>query len=242
MAEERATKAEETRSEGFFARWSRRKRAAREGVAVEPEPEVPPPGEGPPQAAADAAAEEPVDLAHLPKIEEITAETDLSAFFRKGVPAALRNAALRRAWSLDPTIRDFIGPADYAWDWNTPGGVPDFLDGVGETPAIRALVERMFSPPSTPLRAAEEDRPTSLAAAEERPALPDAVRLPGTPPLSPISEVEAGEGQGESENKGLETGRQGGAAGGEAPQSQPDPATQSFPPPPPRRHGGALPS
>ncbi len=246
MAEEREAKAEETRSEGFLARWSRRKRAAREGVAAKPEPEVPPPGERPPQAAADAAVaeQELVDLAQLPKIEEITAETDLSAFFRKGVPTALRNAALRRAWSLDPTIRDFIGPADYAWDWNTPGGVPDFLDGVGETPAIRALVEGMFSPPSTPLRAAEEDRPTSLAAAEDRPALSDAVRLPGTPPPSPIAEAEAGEGQGESEGKntGLKTGRQGGAAGGEAPRSQSDSATPSLRPPPPRRHGGALPS
>lgn len=238
MAEERETEAEKTRGEGFLARWSRRKRAARESVAVEPEPEVPPPAEAPPQAAADAAEEEPVDLAHLPKIEEITVETDLSAFFRKGVPAALRNAALRRAWSLDPTIRDFIGPADYAWDWNTPGGVPDFLDGVGETPAIRALVERMFSPPSPPLRAAEEDRPASLAAAEERPALPDAVRLPGTPPPVPIAEVEAGEGTG----RGPETGRQGEAGGGEEPRSESESATPSSPPLPPRRHGGALPS
>ena len=231
---------EETRGEGCLARWSRRKRAAREGVTVEPEPQALPPAKAPPEAAADPAAaeEEAVDLTQLPKIEEITAETDLSAFFRKGVPAALRNAALRRAWSLDPTIRDFIGPADYAWDWNTPGGVPDFLDGVGETPAIRALVERMFSPPSPPLRAAEEDRPTSLAAAEERPALPEAVRLPDTPPAAPIAEAEAGESQGE----GPGTSRQGEAAGREAAVLQSESATLSSPLPLARRHGGALPS
>ena len=28
-------------------------------------------------------------------------------------------------WALDPKIRDYVGEArDYAYDWNTPGGVP----------------------------------------------------------------------------------------------------------------------
>jgi hypothetical protein len=49
----------------------------------------------------------------------------LTRFLREGVPQALRNAALRRMWSLDPAIRDAVGHArDYAYDWNTPGGVP----------------------------------------------------------------------------------------------------------------------
>ncbi|MDW8443308.1 MAG: DUF3306 domain-containing protein [Acetobacteraceae bacterium] len=193
MAEEREADAETGRAEGFLARWSRRKRAAREGRPVAAEPEVGPPSPEPeaaPAADAGAAEEEPVDLESLPKIEEITLETDLSVFFRKGVPAALRNAALRRAWSLDPTIRDFIGPADYAWDWNTPGGVPDFVDQVGETPAIRALVERMFSP--SPPSAGRAGRRASLPPSprwRRPPPIPDPVRLPSDPepPVATLS-------------------------------------------------------
>jgi hypothetical protein len=44
-------------------------------------------------------------------------------------------------WSLDPKIRDFIGDArDYAYDWNTPGGVP----GYGPLPS-REEVARMVA-------------------------------------------------------------------------------------------------
>jgi hypothetical protein len=31
-----------------------------------------------------------------------------------------------RAVLADPTIRQFIGPSDYAWDFNSPYGVPGF--------------------------------------------------------------------------------------------------------------------
>lgn len=231
MADERESAASEGRGEGFLARWSRRKRAAREGLAVEAEPAATPS----PEASLDTpppAEEEPVDLDQLPKIEEITAETDLSVFFRKGVPAALRNAALRRVWSLDPTIRDFVGPADYAWDWNTPGGVPAFVDGVGETPAIRALVERMFSPTPPVRRETEAEAPASLAAAEDRRDLPDPVRPPGAPPPVALAETEADRG-------GPGAGDQAASAPGGpvAPEAEPSPPPAA----PPRRHGGALP-
>lgn len=110
-------------SEDFLSRWSRRKRGA---------DELPPSGEEseplPPSGTAEEPEEDvitPEELAALPAVEEISATTDLVGFLRKGVPAALRNAALRKAWVLDPAIRDYVGDArDYAWDWNTPGGVP----------------------------------------------------------------------------------------------------------------------
>jgi hypothetical protein len=50
----------------------------------------------------------------------------VSAFLRPGVPADLTRAALRRAWAADPAIRDFVGLAENAWDFNAPGGVPGF--------------------------------------------------------------------------------------------------------------------
>jgi hypothetical protein len=125
----------------FLARWSRRKReasrsepGAASGDADPARRDLPPDVQdderspasispAPDEAAEPAMTE--AELAALPKIEEISEETDIAAFFRKGVPDSLRNAALRRMWSVDPAIRDYVGDArDYAWDWNTPGSVP----------------------------------------------------------------------------------------------------------------------
>ena len=53
--------------------------------------------------------DKPFDIASLPPIESIDADTDVTAFLRPGVPPDLTRAALRRAWSTDPAIRDFVG-------------------------------------------------------------------------------------------------------------------------------------
>jgi hypothetical protein len=66
------------------------------------------------------------DPASLPPIESIDAGSDVSAFLQPGVPGDLARAALRRAWVTDPAIRDFVGLAENAWDFNAPGGVPGF--------------------------------------------------------------------------------------------------------------------
>jgi hypothetical protein len=110
---------------GFLTRWSQRKRDAartepKEAAADQPTQRA--------EGSADAApveAEPPFDLESLPKLEELTANTDMTVFFRKGVPESIRNAALRKSWALDPAVRNYVNPAlDYAYDWNTPGGVP----------------------------------------------------------------------------------------------------------------------
>jgi hypothetical protein len=125
-------------SENFLSRWSRRKqevRAAERPERVVPEqadPEVEKGPEAPASeepVASDAGELSAEEIAKLPSLEDLTAETNLSMFLRKGVPEPLRNAALRRMWSLDPKIRDFVSEArEYAYDWNTPGGVPGFGD------------------------------------------------------------------------------------------------------------------
>ena len=106
---------------GFLARWSQRKQEAKQ---PESKPEAPAvEAEIPPAPAAEAAPE--FDLSSLPKLEDLTEATDVTGFLRKGVPEHLRNAALRKSWALDSTIRNYIDPAiEYAYDWNTPGGVP----------------------------------------------------------------------------------------------------------------------
>jgi uncharacterized protein DUF3306 len=106
---------------GFLARWSQRKHEAKRLDRDPPtaDPDIPS------EPAAESEAGQEFDLASLPKLEDMTATTDITGFLRKGVPEHLRNAALRKSWALDPAIRNHVNPAlDYAYDWNTPGGVP----------------------------------------------------------------------------------------------------------------------
>jgi hypothetical protein len=42
------------------------------------------------------------------------------------VPAELTRAALRRTWTSDPAIRDFVGIAENQWDFNDPNAIPGF--------------------------------------------------------------------------------------------------------------------
>ena len=106
-----------------FLRWVRLKQASktRETGAA---------GDGGAAAAAppqtEPAREAPFDPVSLPSIESIVADTDIVAFLRAGVPAELTRAALRRAWSSDPAIRDFIGIAENQWDFNDPASIPGF--------------------------------------------------------------------------------------------------------------------
>lgn len=122
----------------FLGRWSRNKRAqpvTPEAVA-EPEPVA--------NQEPEPLTEE--QIAALPDIDDLTPQTDIRVFLQKGVPQALRNAALRRKWMLVPGIRDHKDPAvDYAWDWNTPGGVPG--DGAAPSPERAAQMLRdLFAP------------------------------------------------------------------------------------------------
>jgi Protein of unknown function (DUF3306) len=98
----------------FFSRWSRQKQQQAREPEAKRKPTVP------------AKPEEPepeVDLSKLPKLEDLTAETDITGFLQKGVPEALQKLALRKMWSLDPGIRDFVEVAENQWDFNMPGGI-----------------------------------------------------------------------------------------------------------------------
>jgi hypothetical protein len=130
--------------EEFLARWSRRKREARAGndAPAPAQPTEPQSPAAPLHTAEDPASAE-VDLSNLPPIESITAATDVTAFLRQGIPPELSRAALRRAWASDPAIRDFVGLAENAWDFNDPHAMPGFgpLDCSEEQ--LAALVDRI---------------------------------------------------------------------------------------------------
>ena len=127
-------------NKSFLARWSQRKHEAQQPDRDAPTANSDAPSG--PVAESDAAPE--FDLSSLPKLEDMTATTDITAFLRKGVPEHLRNAALRKSWALDPAIRDYVNPAlDYAYDWNTPGGVPGSSE-IGAGMDVARLVSQIM--------------------------------------------------------------------------------------------------
>jgi hypothetical protein len=166
--------------ETFLARWSRRKQGAAEPVEAGLSP-VPPqvasaapvegkaPVEGtagirgPSEDRAASAAGNPdageplFDPASLPPIESIVADTDVRAFLAPGVPPELARAALRRAWATDPKIRDFVGLADYDWDFNAPGSIAGF-GPLEMTQELREIAARIIGPPPAAEAAAESSK------------------------------------------------------------------------------------
>ncbi len=209
---------------GFFNRWSQRKQQALrvdeplEEDAATAKPDAPEPEPGTVPAAPELSEEE---LAALPSIDALTPDTDIKVFMRAGVPKALRNAALRKMWMITPAIRDHLDPAvDYAWDWNTPGGVPG--DGIAPSPEKAAQMLRdLFKPrenkmpevPEDEIHTAPEDEGAEqiVAGQATEKNIPDPVRMPGAASLTPPKD------------------------------EKPAPRHTAELQPAPRRHGGALP-
>lgn len=141
--------------EKFLARWSRRKREPSDKQAPE---ESPPAADAPSVESAPPApkAEAPeFDISTLPSLDSIGAKSDIRAFLQAGVPSALRHAALRRAWSADPTIRDYIGPNENFWEGAGPGGVPGFGE-LDPNLDVKKLVAEVFGEAEQEPRGATE--------------------------------------------------------------------------------------
>ena len=169
---------------GFLARWSHRKQEAKRSERDAP---VAKPGD-PSDPVTEADVEPEFDLSSLPKLEEITSSTDISVFLRKGVPEHLRNAALRKSWALDPAIRNYVNPAlDYAYDWNTPGGVPGSSE-IGAGVDVARLVSQIMGsgesaaepPVAVTLEEATGDH-ANVRQGAPGPALPDRSQLSSEP-------------------------------------------------------------
>lgn len=147
--------------ESRLARWSRLKREQRSlarEAALAPDPSMP----GPAAELPEASAELPPDL---PDVATLDGASDIRAFLQKNVPAGLRDAALRRAWAADPAIRDFVGLADYDWDWNVEGGVPGF-GPLRLTDDVAQLLRQAMGEPEPPSPAPEPSPPALEPEAE----------------------------------------------------------------------------
>lgn len=191
-------------SDGFLSRWARRKRDVLqservappvEAGVVSPDAEAVEAGASPPEVETEPDAIADL-LADLPSLTDLTAETDLIPFLRAGVPAALRNAALRKMWSVDPAIRDFVSEArEYAYDWNTPGGVPG-LGPLLPSDDVKAMLSRMINrepdaplPPDAEPLLADGSDPAPTAGPESGPE--PAVALDPLDPERPADSSEA---------------------------------------------------
>jgi hypothetical protein len=124
--------------EDFLKRWSRRKRDVAKAEQASPAP----PPDAPAKAPAAGKAETQFDPASLPPLESINALSDVTAFLCEGVPAELTRAALRRVWTADPAIRDFVGLAENAWDFTDPNAMPGF-GPLEATEEVRQMIARV---------------------------------------------------------------------------------------------------
>jgi hypothetical protein len=170
-----------TATENPLSRWSRLKRdVVSKGRAGADQKDTPARSARPvntqPEAGLDEGFFDPQDL---PSIDAITLDTDIRAFLKSRVPAELTCAALRRAWTSDPAIRDFIGIAENQWDFNDPTTIPGFgpLQGNDD---ISVLLRQAFGQPAQFVDATAE-----LPIAEE-PAAAEIVREIGAPDQADI--------------------------------------------------------
>jgi hypothetical protein len=207
------SKPENSEPENFLTRWSLRKLANRtqparqdahaeheacdENVAIEN------------GAVAnerkdnDAKDNPPFDVAQLPPLDSIGADTDITAFLRRDVPPDLTRAALRRAWTSDPAIKNFVGLVENGWDFNDPSAMSGFGPISAEEVARLAgkLIEALPE-------AAPEDQTKEVSTSEKKSQLANANALPAGPLEAAPKTAESGCGtsndaaqQSETDNK-----------------------------------------
>jgi len=200
--------------ENFLARWSRRKRAAAEppaedAAAPHPVQQDDQKGVETVSVPSDPARQndalirndesEPFDPASLPSIDSIDASTNVAAFLRPGVPQDLTRAALRRAWTSDPAIRDFVGLVENGWDFNSPEAMGGFGTlGAEEIARLASqFIAQLPEPPpaATALGAAKPDQDNS--------ALPSCESVEASGIKAPSEQIEpsAGGENGAAQNK-----------------------------------------
>lgn len=132
--------------ESRLSRWSRRKAETRAGRgAAAPElrqdgaaPEVreenadlPVDAAKPGETGREAPEQETPPL-DLPDIESLTAQSDFTAFMKKGVPKALRRQALRKLWASDPVFNIIDGMEEYGEDFTDAASVVEGMKSAWE--------------------------------------------------------------------------------------------------------------
>jgi hypothetical protein len=158
-------KPENSEPESFLARWSARKLADREPSARQDTSTEHQPRDEDGAIENCAVAEspkgsdqgnQPVDPVQLPSLDSIGADTDIADFLRPGVSPDLTRAALRRAWTSDPAIKNFVGLVENGWDFNDPSAMAGF--GPISTEEVARLAGKLIGalPAAEPADQAQE--------------------------------------------------------------------------------------
>ena len=178
------SKPENSEPENFLTRWSSRKlanrtRSARQDAHAEH-------GRRDENSAVENVAEtrpehatpenQPFDPAQLPTLDSIGADTSVAAFLRRGVPPELTRAALRRAWTSDPAIKNFVGLVENGWDFNDPTAMSGF--GPISAEEVARLAGKVIE--ALP-EAAPEDQTKEVATSEKKSQLASTHALPAEP-------------------------------------------------------------
>jgi hypothetical protein len=171
---------------GFFSRWSRQKTAQR---AAEVKPNAPTAPTAPPAAPAAPAATAKVGQpvvstvatntaatsaapTPLPKVEELTPQSDYTAFMAPDVAPALRSQALKKLFT-DPHFNVMDGLDTYIDDYGKPDPIPESWYG-----RMNRIAGDMRPLPEDPAAAIAEQSPASAATGQQ----PDTD--PATPPAT----------------------------------------------------------
>src|SRR5262245_19745011 len=167
------SKPENRDPEDFLTRWSSRKLANRTQSARQVEHAEPEAGNehsaaesgtvAKPHKAGDTHDKQPFDPAQLPPLDSIGADTNIAAFLGKEVSPDLTRAALRRAWTSDPAIRNFVGLVENGWDFNDPSAMAGF--GTISAEEVARLAGKVIE--ALP-EAAPEDQTKEAAASESK--------------------------------------------------------------------------
>jgi len=240
-----------TDPENFLSRWARKKRDAAEDAALGAgvSGNASPPAEAavayPPVSPENTEpAEPPFDPASLPSLDSIGAQTDIRAFLQADVPPDLVRAALRRAWTADPAIRNFKGLQENDWDFNDPNSMFGFGE-LGPDFDVKRMLASVFGEgpektesPST----ADEVAPESASVSDEESVIKDRQQVECAQTLPEINDGTA---------KGLDRTDATSSASvaavdtvglaTDAATQQGAPASTTAPSIRTRRHGGALP-
>lgn len=175
--------------ENFLARWSARKLANR--TEAPQDAAAQPPRDPAAQTIENTAVAETPNApripeneasapAQLPSLDSIGADSSVAAFLRPDVPAELTRAALRRAWTSDPAIKNFVGLVENGWDFNDPSAMPGF--GTISPEDVARLAGRVIAalPPAAP-----EEQAKDALSTEKESSVASTGSLPGPLEVTP---------------------------------------------------------
>ena len=207
------SKPENAEPENFLTRWSSGKLAnrtpsARQDAHAEHEPHD---ANGTVEGAVakeekDGHAQdtEPFDVTQLPPLDSIGAETDIAAFLHRDVPPELTRAALRRAWTSDPAIKNFVGLVENGWDFNDPSAMSGF--GPISAEEVARLAGKVIE--ALP-EAAPENQTREVSASEKKSQLASTNTLPTGSLEDTPNSAEPGWGSGDDAAQQSEAGTKG---------------------------------